>query len=140
MIEGRHFQNAYLTRNMRKAIELFEARADIRKLLQFEATTEVMTPSGPGIFTNKLEPVSGSMTLYLDQLPADDSLRFHHVCMRVDDWKGFRARVDRQPYPVAIEGGNDALRFLYLDAREFLGHYLEYVWMTPERWIQVGGR
>jgi hypothetical protein len=80
------------------------------------------------------------MTLYLDQLPADDSLRFHHVCMRVDDWKGFRARVDRQPYPVAIEGGNDALRFLYLDAREFLGHYLEYVCMTPERWSQVGGR
>ena len=153
MIEGRHFQNAYLTRNLRSAIELFEARADIRKLLQFEATTEVMTPSGPGICTNKLafiwigdfqyeliEPVSGSVTLYLEQLPADDSLRFHHVCMRVDDWSEFRARVDRQPYPVAIEGGNDALRFLYLDAREFLGHYLEYVWMTPERWTQVGGR
>jgi hypothetical protein len=98
MIEGRHFQNAYLRRNMRSAIELFEARADIRKLLQFEATTEVMTPSGSGIFTNKLafiwigdfqyeliEPVSGSMTLYLDQLPADDSLLFHHVCMRVDE-------------------------------------------------------
>jgi hypothetical protein len=76
MFEGRHFQNAYLTRNMRSAIELFKARADIRKLLQFEATTEVMTPSGPGTFTNRLafiwigdfqceliEPVSGSMTL-----------------------------------------------------------------------------
>ena len=35
MIEGRHFQNAYLTRNMDRAIKLFEARADIRKLLQF---------------------------------------------------------------------------------------------------------
>ena len=52
MIEGRHFQNAYLTRNMRKAIGQFEARADIRKLLQFEVTTEVMTPSGPRIFTS----------------------------------------------------------------------------------------
>ena len=153
MIEGRTFQNAYLTRNIRDAIKLFEARANIRKLLQFEATAEVMTPSGPGSFTNKLafiwiedfqyeliEPVSGSTRLYLDQLPADDSLQFHHVCMRVDDWQSFRARVDRQPFPVAIEGGNDALRFLYLDAREFLGHYLEYVWMTPERWLQVGGR
>src|SRR5258708_32879306 len=101
MIEVRHFQNAYLTRNMRSAIELFEARADIRKLLQFEATTEVVTPSGPGVFTNKLafiwvgdfqyeliEPVSGSMTLYLDQLPPDESLMVHHVCMRVADWSG----------------------------------------------------
>jgi hypothetical protein len=42
--------------------------------------------------------------------------------------------------PVAIEGGSEALRYLYLDARDLLGHYLEYVWMTPERWAQVGGR
>jgi len=79
------------------------------------------------------------MTLYLDQLPPDESLMFHHVCMRVDDWSG---SVPAWPsaLSVAIEGGSEALRFLYLDAREFLGHYLEYVWMTPERWNQVGGR
>jgi hypothetical protein len=60
--------------------------------------------------------------------------------MRVDNWDDFRARVDEQPYPVVLEGGSDALRFLYLDAREFLGHYLEYTWMTDQRWSQVGGR
>src|SRR5260370_38239535 len=109
MIEGRHFQNAYLTRNMRSAIELFKTRADIRNLLQFETTTEVMTPSGPGIFTNKLafiwigdfqydliEPLSGPMTLYLEQLPADDSLLFHHVLMRSHPSNELRAPVDSQ--------------------------------------------
>jgi hypothetical protein len=57
----------------------------------------------------------------------------------VDDWDEFRARVDAQPYPVVLEGGNEFLRFLYLDARDFLGHYLEYVWTTDERWVQMGG-
>jgi len=62
------------------------------------------------------------------------------LVMRIDDWDDFRARVDRQPYPIAIERVDAALKFLYLDARKFLGHYLEYVWMTDERWAQVGGR
>jgi hypothetical protein len=153
MLEGKHFQNAYVTRDIDSAIELFRSRADIRKLLQFEAETDVMTPDGPRKCTNKLafiwigdfqyeliQPGAGTLTMYRDALPADDSLSFHHVCMRVDNWEDFRARVDRQPLPVAIEGGNALLRYLYLDAREFLGHYLEYVWMTPERWGQVGGR
>ncbi len=153
MIEGRHFQNAYVTRNIAGALSKFKTRGDIRKLLQFEVTTDVKTPAGLGKLTSKLafiwvedlqyeliEPVSGLDALYRSALPADDSLVFHHTCMRVNDWEDFRARVERQSWPVVIEGGSDALRYLYLDARDLLGHYLEYVWMTDERWAQVGGR
>jgi hypothetical protein len=153
MLEGKHFQNAYVTRDIGKAIAAFKARANIRKLLEFTPTTEVMTPTGRGMQTNKLafiwvgdlqyeliEPVSGKVDLYRDALPTGDGPKFHHICMRVDNWDDFRARVDKQPYPVVLEGGSDALKFLYLDAREFLGHYLEYTWMTDERWGQVGGR
>ena len=153
MIEGKHYQIAYVTRNIQKAIETFKSRADVRKLIQYEGTTEVMTPTGPGTLANKLafiwvgdlqyeliEPVSGTVGLFRDALPADDSPLFHHICMRVDNWADFRARVDQQPYPVVIERTDDALKFLYLDARQFLGHYLEYTWMTDERWAQVGGR
>jgi hypothetical protein len=63
-----------------------------------------------------------------------------YVTRDVDKWvHEFRARVDKQPYPVVLEGGNELLRFLYLDARPFLGHYVEYTWMTNERWTQMGG-
>jgi hypothetical protein len=153
MLEGMHYQNAYVTRNIEKAIEAFKARADIRKLIQYEGTTQVMTPAGPATQSSKLafiwvddlqyeliEPIGGTVTLYRDALPADDAPVFHHICMRVDDWKSFRARVDQQSLPVVLEGGNDALRFLYLDARSFLGHYLEYTCMNSERWAQLGGR
>jgi catechol 2,3-dioxygenase-like lactoylglutathione lyase family enzyme len=154
MLEGRHFQNAYITRDIEKAIDTFRQRlngpVDARC---FEVTVDVWTPAGSGPATNKLafiwidnlqyeliQPVSGLVDVYSEQLPADDSLKFHHICMRVDDWGRFRAEVDRKGYPVVLEGGSDALRYVYLDARDTLGHYLEYVWMTPERWTQLGGR
>jgi len=153
MLEGRHYQNAYVTRDIGKAIDAFRARADVRKLIEYEGTTAVMTPSGPGTQTNKLafiwvgdlqyeliQPVSGSVEVYREGLPADDAPRFHHICMRIDHWDDFRARVDRQSLPVVLEGGGDSLKFLYLDARAFLGHYLEYTWMIDERWAQLGGR
>lgn len=153
MLEGHHYQNAYVTRNMDQAIKKFEAHADIRQLIQTEVTVDVWTPKGNGTQTNKLaflwvgdlqyeliEPVAGDVDIYRDALPNDDKPKFHHICMRVNDWQDFRARVDQQPFPVVLEGGSDALRFLYLDARDFLGHYLEYTCMTDERWGQMGGR
>ncbi len=151
MIHGKHFQNAYITRDIDKWVERFRTQAGVEDARSFEVSVEFKTPAGVG--TNKLafiwidnlqyeliEPVSGAVDIYADDLPDDDSLKFHHICMRVDDWDSFRAEVDRQPYKVVLEGGGDQLRFLYLDARDFLGHYLEYVWMTDERWAQVGGR
>ena len=153
MLEGQHYQNAYVTRDIKKAIESFKTRANIRKLIEYEGTTEVRTPDGLALQTNKLafiwvgdlqyeliQPISGAVNIYRDGLPADDSPRFHHICMRVYNWDDFRARVDRQPYPVILEGGGDWLKFLYLDARPFLGHYLEYTCMTDEGWSQIGGR
>lgn len=152
MLEGRHYQNAYVTRNIAKWTAHFQAHADVRKLVTYEGATDIWTPAGVITQTSKLafiwvgdlqyeliEPVSGA-SLYSDALPDDDSLKFHHICNRVDDWDGFRERVERQPYPVVLERGGDHLKFLYLDARGFLGHYLEYVWTTDQVWAQMGGR
>jgi hypothetical protein len=153
MLEGQHYQNGYITRDIGKAIAQFRGRAGVENIVSFEVPFEVTTPKGRGTAVSKLafiwinnlqyeliQPVSGLVDIYSDALPADDSIRFHHICMRVPEWNDFRARVDQLGYPVVFEGGGDALKFLYLDARDFLGHYLEYVWMTPERWTQIGGR
>ncbi|HTV96048.1 MAG TPA: VOC family protein [Steroidobacteraceae bacterium] len=153
MLEGRHYQNAYITRDIDRAVESFRNRAGVRDARVFEAAVEVQTPAGRGMAVSKLafiwiddlqyeliEPVRGLVDIYRDALPADDSLKFHHICMRVGDWHDFRARVEARRSPVVLEGGSEQLRFLYIDARDFLGHYLEYTWMTPERWTQLGGR
>lgn len=153
MFEGKHFQNAYVTRNIEAAIDSFKSRGDVRALIQTEVTVNVWTPEGNGSQTNKLafiwiddlqyeliEPVAGNVAIYRDALPADDTPKFHHICTRIDDWQDFRARVDQQSLPVVLEGGSDALRFLYLDARSTVGHYLEFACMGDERWQQMGGR
>lgn len=154
LLYGRHYQNAYVTRNVDKAVAEFKKRADIRKLMEIEVPVQVTTPKGTGASVQKLafvwigdlnfelvQPVSGYVDVYRDWLPDHDGLRFHHVCHVVDDWAELRARVAKEPFEIVMEGqSGDALKFVYLDTRPFLGHYLEYVWMTKERWAQMGGR
>lgn len=151
MIEGVHFQNAYVTRNLDKAVAAFESSADIR--YRFLSEMPVTTTAGTGITVCRIaflwvgdlqyefiELVSGPIDVYREALPADDAPVFHHICMRVPDWADFRARVDRQPWPVVLEGEAGALRFLYLDARPMLGHHVEYIAMPDEVWRATGGR
>jgi len=46
MLEGRHYQNAYVTRNLEAAVSELTARADVRSAVTFEAATEVLTGEG----------------------------------------------------------------------------------------------
>jgi Glyoxalase/Bleomycin resistance protein/Dioxygenase superfamily len=153
MIEGFHFQNAYVTRNIEKWIGIFRKQAKVDFELTYQSTGRVRTPAGEMTQNSKLafiwvgdlqyeliQPVDGAVEIFRDALPADDGLAFHHVCMRIDDWDDFRRRVAGQPYPVVREGASDMLRFVYLDARPLLGHYLEYIWMDDSIWKQMGGR
>ena len=153
-IEGLHYQNAYVTRNIDKAMAEFTARADARDAVQFEATTQVLTADGPRTQTIKMalawvgdlqyefiEPVVDATPMFSGWLPDGDEPKFHHSCARVEDWDDFRRRVGEQPYPVVFEGeGSSGLKFLFLDARQLLGHYLEFCWMTPAMWARMGGR
>jgi hypothetical protein len=79
--------------------------------------------------------------LYRDYLPADDSPRLHHICIRAHDWEATRREIAREKWPVAYEGAfESAAKFVYVDARESLGHYVEYMWVSPEMWTSLGGR
>ncbi len=153
MLEGRHYQNAYVTRDIDKAVERFTARADVRSVVQFETTNEVQTAVGTRLNHVKLafvwvgdlqyeflEPVAEAVPMLASMLPDDDRPRFHHSCARVPDWEDFRRRVDEQPYPVVFEGEGSDLKYLFLDTRDVLGHYLEYTWMTDASWQRLGGR
>jgi len=138
MLEGHHFQNAYITRDIEKSISVFKEQSAIANVTSFEVEVDVKTPEGFGRARNKLafiwvnnlqyeliQPVSGLVDVYTRHLPADDSLVFHHACMRVEDWQSFREKVTEKNYTIVLEGGSDELKYVYLDARQFLGHYLD---------------
>jgi hypothetical protein len=151
------FQNAYVTRNLEYAEARATERHGIKDWVHFEPKMDVYTSvagrgpchvkvalgwAGP-LQVELIEPVSGNLQHYLDYLPpskVDYSARFHHVCMRVPDWEKARAEVHQSEWPVAYEGGVEGCSFVYIDSRDSLGHYLEYMWMSDELWAYTGGR
>lgn len=158
MLTGRHYQNAYIVDDIEAAITAFRNRAEIGEVRPCAIEQELWMPGGMKKVATKLAFIwIGDLQYELIEVQRDESgiysnfrgsgqpggglLSFHHVCTRVPDWDAFRTAVAAQDLPVVLERANegDQLKFLYLDARAFCGHYLEYVWMTDERWVQLGG-
>ena len=48
------------------------------------------------------------------------------------------AEIEKLGLPLVCQGGIPDLGFTYLDSRDTLGHYLEFVWATPAGWAMVG--
>lgn len=155
MLLEHHYQNAYVTPNLERGLEIFRSQYGFADFKSIQATYDLVTPKGRGSATVKLalgwignlqyeliEPVSGLIDVYSEGLPERCPMKFHHVCMRVHgDWNEFRAGLVRENRPIVMEGGTPGrLLWLYVDARDTLGHYLEYCWMTPESWAAIGGR
>lgn len=153
MILGQHYQNAYVTRDIKKAMADFQTRADVRIESSYEGEVPVRTPEGMVMMHNRIafmwvgdlqyeliEPVAGLEHIYAQALPAGDGIAFHHVCMRVRDWNVLKEQLEARALPIAFEGEAGPLRFLYVDARPWCGHFLEYTWMSEEMWVASGGR
>lgn len=146
-----HYQNAYVTQDLEQALAIFRDRYGYTDFRHFDVQFELNTAAGRGTAAVKLalgwvgnlqyeiiQPVSGLVDVYREGVSDQHLLHFHHACMRVSDWDRFRAELDQ---PVVISGGTPGhLQFVYVDARDTLGHYLEYCWMTPQRWEAMGGR
>lgn len=153
MLLENHYQNAYVTRDIEQALSLFRARYGVADAGYFRAEVAVTTPHGTGIAVNKvafiwigklqyelIEPVSGPVDLFREALP-EQGLRLHHICMRSFDWGATLAEVERRKLPVVLRGDSaSGLSFLYADARDTLGHYLEFASVPPAVWTAMGGR
>lgn len=144
---SRIFQLAYVTRDLAGAQALFAQRHGIRDFTPIPAhDLELHIPAGRlasmdvavawtgNWMIELIQPLSGAIELYAPALPRDGGVGFHHVAAIVpgsrEDWERFRATVDEER--IAIEGGREHMRFLYLDERDALGHHVEHVWMSAE--------
>lgn len=147
------FQNAYVTRNLDKGIAALRDKHGVSDFMLIDFATDVTTPHGQGPVKAKvalawvghlqlelIEPVSGLGQIYSDALPDDDSLKLHHIGMRVADMDALRAEAAANAWPIAFQGGGDGFSFTYLDTRDTLGHYLEYVYIRQDMWEATGGR
>jgi hypothetical protein len=149
-----HYQNAYVTHDLAKAMDLVGERYGLRDWLRFEMELPVKTPEAERSLGVKvacawagwlqielIEPVSGAVEPYLPYLPADRSdptPRFHHISLRRDDYAEMQAEIAQLGLPFVCEGGIPDLRYTYVDGRDTFGHYVEYVWASEAGWKMVG--
>lgn len=153
-LEG-HYQNAYVTHDLDKAMKLIDDRYGQRDWIRYDPDMVIRTPEGPkdssvrvalawygGLQIELIQPNGGYNVHYEHMLPADTSdavPRFHHTAHRREDADAMRAEIEKLGLPLAFEGDvSGAMLFIYLDAREAIGHFLEYVWATPEGWDMNG--
>jgi hypothetical protein len=152
MLVGRHYQNGYICDDIEECHALFRARGLDRDPQVIDVEQEVSTPSGPkkqqmkicmfwlnGVQYELIQPIVDETNIYANAPSNGGPMRFHHICLRVDDWDAFRKQVAEQDLPVVMERdlGPDALRFCYLDGRKVFGHYLEYTHMSDEMWKHI---
>lgn len=150
-----HYQNAYVTHDLKAAMKLLTARYGLKDYIIFEPDMILTTPEGDkpasvsvalawagGLQFELIQPRGGFVDHYMPFLPADKSdpsPRYHHMAVRRDDLKAMRAEIAQLNMPLAFEGEvPGAMVYVYLDARAWLGHYLEYVWATDEGWAMNG--
>jgi len=148
-LEG-HYQNAYVTHDLDQAMAELDGRYGEIEWIRFDPEMTLKTPSGDkeaslrvavgwagGLNLELIQPVSGWYEAYAPFLPADKSdptPHFHHIAMRREDEDAMRAEIAELGLPLAFEGGMPGLTFIYLDGRESLGHYLEFVWGDANFW------
>jgi hypothetical protein len=146
-----HYQISYVTPDLDLGIAAFKEQFGIENFRSpgggGGGGQPVWTPKGEGILRVKaavafvgdltievMEPVSGPDEIYRDFLVPGQPLRLHHLGMRCDDIEKVRTESERLGRPVVLSGEFKNGKFMYVDARATLGHYLEYVALPPEYW------
>ncbi|MCB2079240.1 MAG: VOC family protein [Novosphingobium sp.] len=149
-----HYQNAYITHDMDKCMAAIDDRFGKIDWIVFEPDMILKTPHGDkessvraalgwqaGHQIELIQPVKGYLDHYKYAMREDKNdwrPVFHHVAVRRDDEAAMRAEIEELGFPLLFESSVPGLVFIYLDARETIGHAIEYIWATPEGWDMQG--
>lgn len=149
-----HYQNAYVTHDLDRAMELTGPSFGLDSFSAFDVDMVSRTPLGEQssrlrvatawagtLQIELIQPVSGFLDPYLSALPADRSdvvPRLHHVAVRRDDLATMREEALSLRLPLAFESEGAGISCIFVDARSQFGHFFEFVTATAEGWALVG--
>lgn len=138
------FQRAYVTNDLERAISDFSATYGVHAFLRMRDIAFADTAASVHIalayvgddMIELIQPV-GDIPLYDSLLPDTGyALRFHHyghLLTSEEEWEAMTSEIARQGLTVSLQGESGGmLRYLYADTREQFGHFLEFIYCTPE--------
>ena len=148
------FQNAYVTHDLDRAIELCGPAMGIGDFVAMDYELALRTPAGEkairlrvatgwigAMQVELIQPVSGYVDSYVGGLPddpADFVPRWHHLAVRRDDPEALRGEVGALGLPVIFETGGNGIASTFVDATSCMGHPIEFVCAAPEGWALLG--
>lgn len=148
------FQNAYVTRDLDRAIALCGPTMGIADFVAMDydlvlrvdgaerpVRLRVATGWAGSMQVELIQPVSGHVDPYVTGLPADPAEfvpRFHHVAVRRDDPAALASEIAALGLPVIFETGGNGIGSVFIDATASIGHPVEFVFATPEGWRLLG--
>jgi hypothetical protein len=141
LLRTEHFQMAYATNDIDRAMALFRTRYGVREFRTLEGQLpagghihielawvgtvmyELMTASGPG------------SAIYMDRLPPGDFVvKHHHLGFLIPDqaqWDALMAEVERGGWSMPHASNTPGfMQSCFVDVPE-LGHYFEYLFPAP---------
>ena len=138
------FQIAYVTNDLDRAMRTFDKQFGVKHFFQipnapYDAETQVSIATAyiGDVMIEIIEPHGPGTTIYDAMLPSGDefTIRHHHMGHLFEREEDLQRVVDiaaAKGQSIAYEGGVEGvLKAVYLDTRESLGHYLEYIYCTP---------
>jgi hypothetical protein len=143
LILGEVFQTAYVTTDTNRALEILKRRYGVGEFLRSGTRTIPLVAGGEmtlelsfawvgATMIELIEPVAGAIGIYRDYLPSEGfGTRFHHVGVRLhseEQWRAMLEEVESRRHRIMLEVRTPSTRALYIDTREELGHYVEYLY------------
>jgi hypothetical protein len=135
------FQICYVTHSLDAAVDIFNKQYKVGTFRRFGGSAlKVSTQTGDDEMVVKtaiaqidemtleiIEPISCAVDFYRGFIDATAPMRLHHIGMIATDIENIRRESEAMGRQAVLWGQYAGGRFVYVDARATLGHYLEYV-------------
>ena len=140
---SRFFQIAYVTRDLDRAVDMYQRRFGIRSFyfqrgnrLDEHTTTDFALAWLGDVMVELIQPFGMGNSFYEVMLGPDEiGMRLHHLGHLVsdrDEWNRLQDRFKHEGYAIPLQGSIEGfLSYLYVDARAQTGHFLEYILCEP---------
>lgn len=143
------YQLAYVTTDLDRALGMFADLYDVGEFADRGEVTRALDDGGEmririafafigSLQLEIIEPRGGRDAVYRHELPTEGfGMAWHHVAFKAPSPRALgdvRASLIRAGHEVVLSGGTPGTSmFFYADARATLGHYLEYIYLSPEQ-------
>lgn len=153
LLGGKFHQIAYVTADFDKGLEALRSAHGIERFLELRDIRFPINRAGAvahchialgrtgDLEIELIQPLSGAVDLYREPLGREGPLHFHHVAQRLDslaDLEALQATAKERGFAIPIDSESNGMTYFYADARATLGHYVEYIYGSPDYWAAVG--